>query len=114
MTDLNERFEVSVLGGAGFGPFVEVVPVNTGYLAPHDTTLSAYVVELDLSDFGFAPGETTGSMRLRLLDHLVTRSADPTAIGALNSTPVPEPYTGFLMGTGLAVIAIVKRQTPTR
>ncbi|HXK23440.1 MAG TPA: hypothetical protein VMS55_12270 [Myxococcota bacterium] len=58
--DVNERFEVSVLGGAGFSPFVEVVPVNTGFVAPHDPTLSAYVVELDLADFGFPPGETTG------------------------------------------------------
>jgi len=110
--DVNERFEVSLLGGAGFSPFVEVVPVNTGFVAPHDPTLSAYVVELDLADFGFAPGETTGSVRIRLVDHLVSRSADPTALGALNSIPIPEPYPGFLIGIGLASIAIVKRRTP--
>ena len=110
--DVNERFEVSVLGGAGFSPFVEVVPVNTGFVAPHDPTLSAYVVELDLADFGFAPGETTESVRIRLVDHLVSRSADPTALGALNSTPMPEPNTGFLIGIGLASIEIVKRRRP--
>jgi hypothetical protein len=108
--DVNERFEVSVLGGAGFSSFVEVVPVNTGFLAPHDASLSAYAVEVDLANFGFAPGETTGSVRIRLVDHLVTRSADPTAIGALNSMPIPEPDTGFLMGIGLAGLAIVKRR----
>jgi hypothetical protein len=108
--DVNERFEVSVLGGAGFSSFVEVIPVNTGFLAPHDTSLSAYAVELDLANFGFAPGETTGSVRIRLVDHLVSRSADPTAIGALNSTPIPEPGTGFLVGISLVGLAIVKRR----
>jgi ssDNA-binding Zn-finger/Zn-ribbon topoisomerase 1 len=29
--------------------------------------------------------------RRRLVDHLVSRSADATAVGALNSTPIPEP-----------------------
>ena len=107
--DVNERFEVSVLGEAGFSSFVEVVPVNTGFLAPHDTSLSAYAVEL--ADFGFAPGETTGSVRLRLVDHLVTRSADPTALGALNSTPVSEPSTGLLLGMGLVGLAIARCRT---
>jgi len=112
--DVNERFEVSVLGGGGFSSFVEVVPVNTGFLAPHDTSLSAYAVDLDLADFGFAPGETTGSVRIRLVDHLVSRSADPTGVGALNSTPIPEPGTGLLMGIGLTSLAIARRRTPVR
>jgi len=53
-------------------------------------------------------------VRIRLVDHLVSRSADPTALGALNSIPIPEPYPGFLIGIGLASIAIVKRRTPAR
>ena len=106
--DTNERFEISVLGSAGFSPFVEVVPVNTGFLAPHDATLSAYVVEIDLATFGFEAGEVTDRVQIRLVDHLETRSADPTALGALNS--VPEPSTGLLLALGLLSLTAVRRR----
>lgn len=108
--DANERFEISVLNGSDFSPFQEFVPVNTGFLAPHDPSLSAYVVEIDLSDFGLAVGETTQSIRLRLVDHLVSRSADPTALGALNSLPVPEPSTGLLSLFGITGLVVRRRQ----
>jgi hypothetical protein len=111
--DSAERFEVSVFGGSGFSAFVEVVPVNTGYLAPHDATLSAYVVQVDLATLGFAAGATTDRVRIRLVDHLVTRSADPTALGAVNSTPVPEPSAGFLLGFGLLGVAQLARRRPS-
>jgi len=106
--DVNEKFEFSVLGGIGFSPFVEVVPVNTGFLAPHDSTLSAYVVEIDLAAVGFSLGETTDRVRIRLVDNLVTRSADPTALGALNS--VPEPSAGLLLALGLVSLALIERK----
>jgi hypothetical protein len=96
--DATEKFEFSVLGASGFSPFAEVVPVNTGYLAPHDASLSAYVVQIDLADFGFATDEATQRVQIRLVDNLAgTRSADPTGFGALNSAPAPEPSTGFLL-----------------
>lgn len=100
-----ERFEISIFNRADFSQFVEVVPMNTGFLAPHDSSLSAYVMEIDLSDFGLSPNETTQSIRLRLVDHLVSRSADPTAVGALNSLPVPEPSIGALCLLGLVGLA---------
>jgi len=108
--DVREKFELSVLSGSGFSSFVEVVPVNTGFLAPHDSTLSAYVVEIDLASFGFSDGESTQRVRIRLVDHLETRSADPTALGALHSTPVPEPGPGFLLALGLLGLTTARRR----
>ena len=62
---------------------------NTGFPAPLDATLSAYVVQIDLTIFGFSTSETTDQVQIRLVNHLVTRSAGPTALGALNSVPEP-------------------------
>jgi hypothetical protein len=106
--DAREKFEFSVFDGSIFSSFVEVVPVNTGFLAPHDSTLTAYVVEIDLSDFGFSADETTDQIRIRLVDHLETRSADPTAFGALNS--IPEPSTALLLTLGLVMLAMRRRR----
>jgi len=89
--DATERFEFSVLGASGFSPFAEVIPVNTGFLAPHDVTLSAYVVQIDLADFGFAPNERAHSVcrfawQTTLLGH------DPlTRPGSVPSTRRPSP-----------------------
>lgn len=108
--DITEKFEFSVLGASGFTPFVDVVPVNTGFLAPHDASLSAYVVQIDLADFGFAADETTQRVQIRLVDNLAgTRSADPTGFGALNSVPVPEPSTGFLLSLGLLTLTLTRK-----
>ncbi len=109
--DVNERFEVSVLDGPDFSNFVEVVPVNTGFLAPHDDSLSVYVVEIDLTSFGFPAGQVTNRVQIRLVDHLASRSADPTALGALNS--VPEPGTGLLLSVGLLVLSARRRRPRT-
>lgn len=106
--DSREKFEFSVFNGSGFSPFIEVVPVNTGFLAPHDSTLAAYVVEIDLADFAFSADEMTDRIRIRLVDNLETRSADPTAFGALNS--IPEPSTALLLGCGLVALAAGKRR----
>lgn len=87
--DVNERFEVSLLISGAFTSFVEVVPISTGVIAPHDSTLAVYAVEIDLDDFGASPGGHVDRLQIRLIDHLVTRSADPTAFGALHSAPEP-------------------------
>ncbi len=106
--DAREKFEFSVLDGSGFSPFVEVVPVNTGFLAPHDSTLSAYVVQVDLASFAFSDGQSAQRVRIRLVDNLATRSADPTALGAVHSTPVPEPASGLLMALGLLCLSAAR------
>jgi hypothetical protein len=99
--DPTEKFEFSVFDGSTFTPFIEVVPVNTGVVAPHDSTLSVYAVQIDLQDYGFAPGQTTQRIQIRLVDNLAgTRSADPTAFGALNSVPVSEPFLTLLFAWG--------------
>lgn len=89
--DPNERFELAIWHGAAFTPFVSVDPVNTGTVSPSDPTLSLYVVEIDLDDFGFATAETTQRIKIRLVDNLVSRSADPTAFGARNSVVASPP-----------------------
>lgn len=95
--DFNERFEVSILGGGFFTPFQVVVPVATGFDDPADSSLDVFAVLLDLSDYGLAPGEVADRVRIRLVDNLVTRSADPTAVGLLHSVPEPGPVSDALV-----------------
>ncbi len=112
--DLNERFEVSLFVSGVFTSFVEVIPVSTGILAPHDSTLAVYAVEVDLDDFGAALGSQIDRLQIRLVDHLVTRSADPTAFGALHS--VPEPGAGLLIfaASALGLVAAKRDSAWTR
>ena len=99
--DPNERFGFSVWDGSAFTPFVDVDPVNTGAVSPGDPSLSLYTVAIDLADFRFGAGQTTQIVKIRLVDNLVSRSADPTALGALNSVPIPEPSFSVLLNLGL-------------
>lgn len=105
--DPRERFGVSVFDGSGFPAFVIRDPISTGFAWCGDTTLclTAFTVEVDLSDFGLPLGATTDRVRLFLFDPLEgTRSGDPTAVGALNS--VPEPTTFSLIATGFVLLGM--------
>jgi len=98
--DHTERFEVTVFDGSAFPPFVSFDPIDTGYPDPNGG-LNIFAVEIDVSNFGVASGATTQRVRIRLVDNLVHRSADPTALGALSSVSVPEPAPTLLVVLGL-------------
>ena len=69
-------------------------------------SLDIFIVEVDLSAFGFSPGQQTQRVRLQIFDvGLGTKSADIGALGAINSLPIPEPATGFLVVAGLTILA---------
>jgi hypothetical protein len=103
--DHTERFEVTVFDGSGFPAFVSFDPIDTGYPDPNGG-LNIFAVEIDLSDFGLAPGAITHQIRIGLVDNLVHRSADPTALGALSSVSVPEARLTPLFGLGLLGIVL--------
>ncbi len=110
----NERFEVSVFNGTNFTPFQVVIPLATGFDDPADATLDVFAVQLDLSDYGIAAGASTDRIRIRLVDNLVTRSADPTAVGLLHSVPEPPTisYVGAVLLIGFAVRASFRTRSP--
>jgi hypothetical protein len=107
--DQTERFEVTVFDGTAFPPFVSFDPVDTGYPDPNGG-LNIFAVEIDVASFGVPAGRTTQRVRIRLVDNLVHRSADPTALGALNSVSVPEPATIMLLGLAFSGLAFVRRR----
>lgn len=107
--DHTERFEVTVFEGAAFPPFVSFDPVDTGYPDPNGG-LNIFAVEIDVTDFGVPAGGTTQRVRIRLVDNLVHRSADPTALGALSSLSVPEPGASILLA--LAFVSLGAARMP--
>jgi hypothetical protein len=107
--DPTERFEVTVFNGSEFPPLVSFDPVDTG-IPWTEGGLNLFVVEIDVSDFGVPAGATTQRVRIGLVDNLVHRSADPTALGALNSVPIPEPSTALLLAFGLVGPAMGRRR----
>jgi len=104
--DVNERFDVSLFVSGTFSAFVEVVPVSTGVIAPHDPSLAVYAVEIDLGTFGVVAGGLVDRVRIRLVDHLVTRSADPTAFGALHSVPEPSATLSTMIALLLSLLEV--------
>jgi PEP-CTERM motif len=103
--DPREIFGVSVFDGSSFPSFVTVTPIATGFSDRADPTLDVFAVQVDIRAFGIAPGASTDRVRLHIFNaNLGTKSADLTAFGALNSGPVPEPGTLFLVAPGLAAL----------
>jgi hypothetical protein len=103
--DPRERFGVSVFDGTQFSSFVEFDPIATG-MESFPGALDIFFVEIDLSDFGLAPGAQTQRVRLHIFDvGLGTKSADVGALGALHSVPVPEPAASVLLALGWAIRA---------
>jgi hypothetical protein len=106
--DPRERFGVSVHDGAAFTPFVYFDPIATGtsYCGDPAQCLDTFAVEIDLSAFALYGGQLVDRVRLHVFDvELGTKSADIGALGALNSVPIPEPSTGFLVGGGVLLLA---------
>lgn len=110
--DPKEIFDVSVFTGSGFSPFVTVTPIATGFNDPADSTLDVFAVQVDLSSFGVPSGLAIDRIRLGVYNsNQGSKSADLTAIGALNSgAPIPEPATAPLVGSGLVAVLLAKRR----
>jgi len=105
--DPREIFGISIFNGVSFSSFVTVTPVATGFPDPADPTLDVFVVPVDLSSFGIAPGATTDRVRLHIFNaNLGSKSADLTALGALNSLAVPEPSVSAAFAVGLSALVL--------
>ena len=94
---------------------------NTGWTTPIQySTLytggsaSGYnlnVAAIDLSDYGFATGDSISAVWIGGVTHPTAGGTDLVAIGAINtSTSVPEPSTILLLGFGLLSIAGLRRK----
>jgi hypothetical protein len=105
--DPREIFDVSVFDGSGFSPFVTVTPIATGFDDPADSTLDVFAVQIDLGSFGVPSGVSVDRIRIAIYNaNLGSKSADLTAVGALNSgLPVPAPSTALTLAAGLFLIA---------
>jgi hypothetical protein len=109
--DPRERFGVSIFNGVDFSSFQYFDPIATG-IESFPGALDIFVTEIDLSDFGLAPGDLTDRVQLHIYDvGLGTKSADIGALGALNSIPVPEPGTLTLLASGTVALSIYARRS---
>ncbi len=109
--DPREIFEISIFNGVSFSSFVTVTPVATGFPDPADITLDVFAIQVDLSSFGIAFGGTTSRVRLHIWNaNLGSKSADLTALGALNSLSVPEPSSAVTLAIELGALAIIRRR----
>jgi hypothetical protein len=101
--DERERFGVSVFDGSDFTEYQYFDPISFG-------ADGLFTVALDLDLFGIAGGDTVDRVRLHIFDvGLGTKSADISALGALNS--VPEPGTASLMALGLLILTRSARRS---
>jgi hypothetical protein len=66
-------------------------------------SFALFAATIDLSDFGFAPGESIESLKIRGVNQ-----SDPIVIGNLNAVPIP--HTIFLLATGLIGLGALKRK----
>ncbi len=108
--DSQEVFGFSAWSSGAFTPFVTVTPIATGYPDPADPTLDVFKVEIDLANFGVPDSGFTDRVRLHIYNaNLGSKSADLTALGALNSQPVPEPRTSLLIAFGVLLLGVTRR-----
>jgi hypothetical protein len=99
--DPRERFGVAVYDGSQFTSFQYFDPISFG-------SGGLFTVGIDLGAFGIAAGEPVNRVQLHVFDvGLGTKSADISALGALNS--IPEPSTAVLVCLGLATLAGARR-----
>jgi hypothetical protein len=68
-----------------------------------DLSFDLFAATIDMSDFGFAPGESITSFKIRGVNE-----SDPIVIGNLNVVPIP--HTILLLATGLIGLAALKRK----
>jgi hypothetical protein len=90
--------------GTGFAMIEATSFFDTGvHSVVRNTTISfdLFAATVDMSDFGFAPGASITSLRIRGVDQ-----SDPIVIGNLN---VPEPSSALLLAFGIAGLALHSR-----
>ena len=113
--DPREVFGFSVWNGTAFSSFTTMTPIATGFPDPADATLDIFKIEIDLSSFGLLASASTDRVRLHIYNaNLGSKSADLTALGAMNSSPVPEPASGTLVATGLLALFALSREMRCR
>lgn len=93
--------------GAGFTLIEATSFLDTGVNSVIRNTSIAfdlYAATVDMSDFGFAPGASITSLKIRGVEQ-----SDPIVIGNLN---VPEPSSALLLGFGIAGLTLRGRARP--
>ena len=101
-----DTFKVSLTIG---GTTLNYTTASTGYNAGG---YSLNVALVDLSDFGVAPGATISDIVLGMDIYGRDSGTVPslTAVGALNSCPVPEPSTYFAGMSALGMLGLMFRR----